>query len=572
MQAAPHLGLGALGLLAVLFAAPLTVFSAYLTAVRRRRWLTPLNPDGWAFRILSGAVLRVALCFAGSLILVLVAMMRLIGQGGPEWIAVGATIVTTHLGALAWRGMFEPQIAGPYRLAARLRAARILGAGLALAVYAIAVGWMGAGDRPDIAAMSFRSVVVEQAVSISGQWRLLEAYALGQLATLGAWGRSAAVLATLVGNLALLWMSASLVAATMLRRSDWRVGFAPVGRAHPRISGWAWISAVLTVLTAFVFFPALASIEWSLSNLKPEDRPDRIFVTQVEEIGGVFFEPGTIEDITGRRAAIRPEIDPDLRADLHAAADQAFDRIAENVDPLLDWYYALPAEYARIAHLLAGDFESYLAEQIETRLFDGRPLAPVEAVLRRIDSANLEQWKTQAQDLAAQANEKRVDLAAGQPFDVTGKADPAAVFGPSGAELAADVSARLRARLGVAGGGAGVAAAMTASIMAKLGAKGVSKLAAKAVLKTAASKAAGGAAGAGVGSVVGGVVGSVLPGLGTAIGAAVGGALGGVAFGLGVDALLLELEETLHRDDLKAALLEALNASRAEAHSAIEQM
>ena len=94
-------------------------------------------------------------------------------------------------------------------------------------------------------------------------------------------------------------------------------------------------------------------------------------------------------------------------------------------------------------------------------------------------------------------------------------------------------------------------------------AKTALKLAAKApitALKALLSKIAASAAG---GAAAGATGGSVVPGVGTAFGL-VGGALVGLATGVAIDALLLELEEVLNRDDFKREIVAAIREARRE--------
>jgi hypothetical protein len=58
--------------------------------------------------------------------------------------------------------------------------------------------------------------------------------------------------------------------------------------------------------------------------------------------------------------------------------------------------------------------------------------------------------------------------------------------------------------------------------------------------------------------------------VGTAIGAVVGGVVTGLAVSTGADALVLKLEEHLNRDELKAAIIAAIEARRAELHAALD--
>lgn len=76
--------------------------------------------------------------------------------------------------------------------------------------------------------------------------------------------------------------------------------------------------------------------------------------------------------------------------------------------------------------------------------------------------------------------------------------------------------------------------------------------------------------GAGAGAVSGAAVGSVIPGLGTVISATVVGIIGGISVGLGVEQLLLKLEEHYSRDEFKQQILEAIDEARLEFVESLE--
>ena len=116
-------------------------------------------------------------------------------------------------------------------------------------------------------------------------------------------------------------------------------------------------------------------------------------------------------------------------------------------------------------------------------------------------------------------------------------------------------------RFGVAGAagsaaGVGVGGIVAQKVTAKMLGKSVIKLAAKAPVKALASKV-------GAGALAGAAAGTVLPGAGTAAGAFVG-ILVGIAGGVTIDVALLELEETLSREDFKREIIAAIREARRE--------
>lgn len=556
---APGLDAWAFGLAGLTLAVPLALTGIHASALRRHRFLHVLDRDGWIYRGLSGAVLRIAWNALLALVLALALLVRVIGQGWAEWAAVGVTAVSVPCAAWVWKQLAERQIAPEYRLAVRIRAARIGGSAAALAAYLLV---LGAPMRPPEG--PFHSALVEQAVLLATQWRLLEDFALGQLAVLGDWGRFAARLAAVAGNIVLAWTAAGIAAAFLLTPEARIRALSPVGRTGPGPAVVGWSAGILTILVVFIYIPGLAATEAALRALPPEDRPSGIFVTRVEEIGGQFFEPGTIAQITGRRMEVQAEAAPEVRERLKDEVDAGFDAMAANLDGFLDWYYSLPAEYAQIGHLLTGDFEAYLAEKMGEYLSVGDPFGDLDTLLARLEAADDQLRPALSKELRAIAAARRIDIAPGQPVSVTGRADAPVLLGLDGVGLTGAVAEGLKTRLAVSGGTAGLAGALTTAVMVKMGAKGVTKLAAKAAVKVATSKSVGGTAGAGGGAAAGALLGSVVPGLGTAAGALIGGVVGGLAVGVGTDYLLVKLEEALSRDTLKEKMVTALDASRVE--------
>ena len=49
-----------------------------------------------------------------------------------------------------------------------------------------------------------------------------------------------------------------------------------------------------------------------------------------------------------------------------------------NVEGYLDWYYSLPGEWTRLAHLLTGNIEEHLRSRLSEQLSAGEPFATFE--------------------------------------------------------------------------------------------------------------------------------------------------------------------------------------------------
>ena len=299
----------------------------------------------------------------------------------------------------------------------------------------------------------------------------------------------------------------------------------------------------------------------------------------VEKIGDRFCRVGTIEELGETRRSLLSSQSRDVNM-LTQSINGGFDIMEGNIDLFLDWYYSLPAEYTRIAKILTGSFEGYVAEKFSEFLSQREPFGAFEgAVSSLVESEPVERRRHEETVERIQSRNCFASYQPSRMVVVNEIDDPSAVF--SYRSVIASVHARLvtsgfSAASGVAAGvkatgtagkkitalagkkvAAGVAKTVTKKIIAKSVFKTAAKVAAKVMAKVAyASKAAG------VGAIVGGTVGSIVPIVGTTAGAVAGGVIGGLAFGVGVDALMLELDEAMNRTAFRAELVEALNLER----------
>ncbi|MEM8729965.1 MAG: hypothetical protein AAGF79_08605 [Pseudomonadota bacterium] len=550
-------------------AALLALLGAYTAAMRRQRRLVLLSNDGWARRALTGPVFRIALSLITGLGLAVFLLMRLASLGQAEWLGAAGAVVAVPVGAALWRRLGEAQIAPEYQLYMRLRAGRLFGAAVGLGLYLVLRD--APGVSPDGA---FTSQLLAEMLRISAQWQALEAFALGQLEILGDWGRRAAVVVAALGNLALVWAASGLTAALLLTPQARRQAIAPLrstpadpqqaAQADMRLAcAWSSGGLVLAGALCLSLMSALLAETW-LRATPPKARPAQIFVTQVEEIGGQYFEPGTIAALTRHQRAVQARAAPETTARLRQQIDDGFDAMNDNVDPFLDWYYSLPAEYAQIGHLLIGDAEPFMAAKLSDILGQGKPFDGLEETLAALDAEDAALRPHLAGELAALADQRSLRIAPDQPIEIAEAADAQRLLYLQDVSLTGAAAETLRRRLRVSGGAAGAAGALTAVVAGKLATRGITGLAARAATKVATSRGLVAPAGAGAGAAAGGLVGSVVPGLGTLLGAAIGGTIGGLAVGVSTDFLLLKLEETLSRDRFRADIVAALDASRAE--------
>jgi hypothetical protein len=317
----------------------------------------------------------------------------------------------------------------------------------------------------------------------------------------------------------------------------------------------ASFAGAVTFVTGFVLLPAFAAVELQLRGDPPLEVQalERKVIESVDQIAGEYFKPGTVEEIERERAKLLERLAQGL-PDLEKEIGAAFDAMKANVDPFLDWYYGLPAEYGRIAHTLAGNIEQHIADELSRRLQTADAFKKVGdklATVAKDHEQALRDFKRTRDEIL---RDRKVDTS-NKGFEIVRRMSEAELkFVPT-----PPVTIDLEGRLGPAGVAGAVTGFVTAKVTSKVMAKGILKIAAKGVTKLAVSKVGGAAAGTAIGAAVG----SVIPGIGTAIGAGIG-FLGGLAVGVLVDATLLKLEEHLSRDAFKRQILESIEEAKTD--------
>jgi hypothetical protein len=256
------------------------------------------------------------------------------------------------------------------------------------------------------------------------------------------------------------------------------------------------------------------------------------------------------------RAALVGALGQDLEAARVTAgtkADEAVDAVLESlfadveraVDRYLDWYFTVIGEYERLLASVAGDFAAAMSERLEQELFGATRFADRLAEASHAIEATAQQ---QLAGAAERLGQRAAAEAKASPCDLEGITVHA--FG----DLDHD---RVRAAVAATGGTA--AGVVTAKLLAQeAGAAVAAKVAAKNGFKAAAAMA---------GKVTAKKGGSILLSAGAATAVcAPGGPLAvlcGVAAGavtwLAIDKALVEIDESLFRDEMRAELLAALD-------------
>jgi hypothetical protein len=571
-----HAG-GPLGvaLLFLAIAAPSALLATYLATLRRIRNYAVWSEGSLPVRWLSGPWLCIG---AGAFMAIAGAVMLALRVGRFErldWILLAATAILFPIVWGATRRRLHGQYQPVYRIGRPLWSASLITAG---AMVLVDIGLrLAAGDLPDHASLraAFEAHMGDNALlgtssvaifinGIGGFWAGFESFFLASIASEGIVGIAALALVALGKGALYLFVALTIAAFLVPRREYARILAPPVvsdlppavapGRMGRVVSG-------LMILLVFAYLPGVLLAETGL-RIYPaiSEAPERARIS-VERIGDVLVREGTLRELELVRADATEQRQFAL-VEVTAALDAGFERMRGNADLYLDWYYSLPAEYARLASLLMGNAEELIARKLQESLGAGDPFAAAGAALAEAlasDAALQAAYRERASAIIA-AN--RIEPGADVDVETVGFAglDTLALPDP-----VAFTSIGQRLGIGAAGGGmAGIASALIARrAVASLVARGSLRIAAKA-LQVAGGRAIGGFGGAAAGAAAGGVAGSVVPGLGTAIGALAGGIVGGLGVGLGVDYAVLKLEEALSRETNRAGIIAAIDAKEAE--------
>ncbi|WP_459938434.1 hypothetical protein [Desulfonatronum parangueonense] len=561
----------------LLLGLPIALSGFYAATINQIQRLAFFTRRGWLYMLLSRRLLKGVLWVCWALVSSFFMLVQFHGYGQWEWAAFFLVVPVFWLVFLVCRRMIvrelKPYLVTSMALAGARRIAPLLMAGL----YVAALFFLSDQPRFDslqaaIDAEKARSVhitgsaLVFEAAQYAAVFNGAKVYALGHL------GREDALPAAAmlgVGSMVIFFNACAMLSCFLIPIAEYRRVFGPLTEQEIppplRPMRMAVVSAVFTFGVLFLYLPLMTSLEaWVRQT--PEVTQARAWtevqVVRVEQIGEDFFREGTLDELESARLETLRRLDFSL-ARVEVEAERAFDRMENNVDHYLDWYYSLPGEYARIMNLLLGELEDYMARQLEDSLLQGDPFAPVEVALREMlaeHEAAVQAYQEHARRIMS---DNRID-----PGQTTGMHVVRRIA--LGDVLQHDDLIGFKTRLAGSGlGGAGAAAGMASAVVAKkvsgkVAGKGALKYGAKALAKVTAGKAAGSATGAAAGAAVGAAAGSVIPVLGTAAGAVAGGIIGGIAAGVTMDKMLLMLESAFSREKFKAEIMEAIAESRAE--------
>lgn len=531
----------------------------YCAVIKKTHNRAKYREGGMLHKLNEGRILRMI----GAFILAAACMAGLILEspkwGVGEWVLVAAAIPAYAAVLVVVLRKLGREYEAPYRAASAIKWSSVIVAVLLCVAYA-AISLLEPATTFGSAAEAF--MAAQQPFESSPSALMSEAGLLASLAdSLAAYGMSEAagmafplyVICRIALMAGAFFSVANLLGVCSLERVELRRVFAPLGTpgehgTRGRVVGkYVAAAAVLPVCLCAAFLGADLAVDRASET--EEFTAAESFVRDQAGMAafvldGKYYEQQAVAELIDEARQKSETLYADAREKLVPLINASYDARIANVDSYLDWYYSLPADYERLATMITGTAESFVAEQFQNQIeqgiddsqleaeFDGfaeqasQLKAGIEQELAGYELSGVPEWLMTTKELLA-------DDFLSQPLEPT--------------EKLMDAGARI---------GIGTATGVVGGVLAKtLVEKAMTKqFCSKVVTKIssmAASRAAGG--------VVGGALGTIGGPLGT-----VAGVAAGTALGVGVDYVLLNIDEMQNRETYKQEIIATIEEERAE--------
>lgn len=558
-----------LGVLIV--SAPIFIGQAYSSTVGRIHQLQAFRDRGMIFHFLSGRILRLVFWLFWSVFAAYFLLVNFSTYRGWQWVPIMLAVPVFWVYYKAISRLVAREMKHYLVADLAIRGARWLATATLMLISFVLVWKFGPqGSFPTLANAidAQENAIGEVAGSHLIYWTYqgLSLYEGAKIHLIGA-GLSSdmlkALFTVLIGEGVIYYSICQMLSAVLIPGTELRRVFAPLSdlESPPQVPSLriAFVTAAVTLLGLFVFFPGIAHLERMLSEnpqLSSARQRGEPLSIKVERIGQLLYREGThrqVEQLRATVAAANTLYQTKLRKD----ADSAFKIMELSVDNYLDWYYSLGGEYSRLAKMVTGELENHMKEKFKEHLQRNNPF---QAFTETLNKGSATMGKDEySQKLQAILDQNRVDLPLDQLTVIKQTSHESLLKAPAHFDVTT-----FEQRLGTTAVAGTLTTLVTGKVIAKAAGKGVLKLGAKAAMKMAASKAGGTLGGAAAGAASGAAIGSVVPIVGTAIGAAIGGFIGGLATGVAIDKGMIELEELLGREEFKAELMSAIGAAKSE--------
>lgn len=531
----------------------------YCAVIKKTHNRAKYREGGMLHKLNEGRIMRMI----GAFVLAAVCMAGLILEspkwGVPEWILVAAAVPAYAAVLVIVRRKLGREYEAPYQAASAIKWSSVIMCVLLCAAYA-AISLLQPAESYTSAADAF--LAAQQPFEQSPSKLMSEAGLLTSLVNgLTAYGMSEAAHLSfpiyLICRIALVagafFSVANLLGVCSLERAELRRVFAPLGTPDgpsarkPVVKKYAAAAAVLPVCLCAAFLGANFAVEQAAQT--EEFTAAEGFVRDQAGMAafvldGKYYDYQAVEDLIAEAREKSETLYADAREKLVPLINASYDARVANVDSYLDWYYSLPADYERLATMITGTAESFVAEQFQNQIEQGIDDSQLEA--------EFDSFVEQASQLKAGIEQELAgyELSGVPEWLVTTKemlADDFLSQPLEPTEKLMDAGARI---------GIGTATGVVGGVLAKtlvekaMTKQFCSKVVAK-ISSMAASRAAGG--------VVGGALGTIGGPLGT-----VAGVAAGTALGVGVDYVLLNIDEMQNRETYKQEIIATIEEERAE--------
>ncbi len=561
-----------------IFSAPIALERIYLSTTAQIHGLSKFASQGILYRLMSRRFLRSVFWILWALVSSFFMLVQFHTYNSVEWIAFFSLIPVFYLVFTLATRLLGRELKEHLVTSYALRWAGAVTPALMVVVFIFANLLFGSVDRYSTVQAAIDSqkalmenmagsAVVYETAQLLAWYNGVKQFALSRLSE---FHPTTAVIVIALGLYIIFFNGCAMLGSFLIPAREYRRLFGPViSDAEPAqltLGRVALISGVITFVALFIYVPLFAALEmWIKQNsawVEQRKRAEAKATRFVEMIGCEYVTPGTIEKIQLAKLNALKNAEMTMN-EVEGEADKAFDRMRLNVDPFLDWYYSLPAEYLRIGHLLAGSLETYLEEKLVHYLQQGDAFASVGRTL----NAALEQHKSALEEYKKKVSEiiGANRIAALHPsMEIARTMSLEAALTPPIHQDMINTTDRVFGGLGAGAVVGTITAVITGKIVSKAVGKATIKKAAQVLAKVIGGKAVGTLGGASAGAAIGAAAGSAVPVIGTAIGAAVGGIVAGLVTGVTVDKLLLMLEEAMNRDEFKKELLNSIESARSD--------
>lgn len=547
----------------LVFSVPVALSGGYSSAANQIRTLSYYKEGGKAHRFFSRRCFVTLVWIIAAPVTTFLMLLQFATYTDIEWVALGFSIPVYWVSHTTLFRFFSGELKKRYEITrVTITWARLLSPLVALCVYGFFL-WLFDGvatyeslsaalaakrtGLPDQAGSQMVFIALQISTFVDG----FKSYAVGPFAHIES---HLPHLITALGAYFVFFNACTTFSCFAIPTHELRRVIGPLSEEDipSPISGQRifYASAIVTFVALFIYLHAFAWTETWLRGHPMILEAIGALENKVENIDGAIYAPGTIAKIEVAKAVTLGKLNVS-RATMEGQISRAFDRMEQNVDGYLDWYYSLTSEYVRLAKLLTGQIEGYMEQKLSEHLQKGEAykiLADSLTTAASTSKAVMDEYRGTVDEILT-AN--RLDDEIKQTFVVRTMSMKEIYSTPVHLDAVA-----LTARVSGGAIGASVGAGIGAAVTAKVVSKGVFKAAAKAVAELVAKKAAGAA----MGLIVGGVAGSVIPAAGTVVGGAIGGLIGGVV----VDAALLRLEESISREVFKQEIVIAIRDAREE--------